>query len=38
MCKYEMDPTSIVENTERTRRMDKVKPVYPLSTSLKQGV
>ena len=33
MCKYEMDPTSIVEDTEQTRfclQMDKVKPVYPL--------
>ena len=40
MCKYEMDPTSIVEDAERTRlcpqtdrrtdrRTDKVKPVYP---------
>ena len=40
MCKYEMDQTSIVEDTEQTRfcpqtdrwtdeRMDKVKPVYP---------
>ena len=36
MCKYEMDPTSIVEDTELTwfcpqtdRQMDKVKPVYP---------
>ena len=36
MCNYEMDPTSIVEDTERTRfcpqtdtRTDKVKPVYP---------
>ena len=36
MCKYEMDPTSIVEDTKRTRfcpqtdrRTDKVKPVYP---------
>ena len=40
MCKYEMDPTSTVENTERTgfcpqtdrqtdRQTDKVKPVYP---------
>ena len=49
MCKYEMDPTSIVEDTERTRvcpqtdrrtdrQTDKVKPVYPLSTSLKRGV
>ena len=35
MCKYEMDPTSIVEDTERARfysqtdrRTDKVKPVY----------
>ena len=40
MCKYEMDPTSIVEDTERTRfglqtdgRTDKVKPLYPPSTS-----
>ena len=32
MCKYEMDPTSIVEDTERTRfcpQTDKVKPLYP---------
>ena len=32
MCKYEMDPTSIVEDTERTRfcpQTDNVKPVYP---------
>ena len=40
MCKYKMDPMSIVEDTERTRfcpqtdkrterRRDKVKPVYP---------
>ena len=40
MCKYEMDPMSIVEDTEQTRfcpqtdgqtdrRTDKVKPVYP---------
>ena len=40
MCKYEMDPTNIVEDTERTRfcpqtdrrtdgQTDKVKPVYP---------
>ena len=36
MCKYEMDPTSIVEDTERTRfcpqkdrQTDEVKPVYP---------
>ena len=31
MCKYEMDPMSIVEDTERTRfcpQTDKVKPVY----------
>ena len=39
MCKYEMDPASIVEDTERTqfcsqidgrtgRRMDDVKPVW----------
>ena len=47
MCKYEMDPTSIVEDIERTRfcpqtdrwtdrRMDDVKPVDP-PLSLKQG-
>ena len=47
MCKYEMDPMSIVENTEQTRfcpqterrtdgQTDKVKPVY-LPTSLKRG-
>ena len=40
MCKYEMDLTSIVEDTEQTRfcpqtdrwtdgQTDKVKPVYP---------
>ena len=40
MCKYEMDPAIIVEDTERTwfcpqtdrqtdRRTDDVKPVYP---------
>ena len=32
MCKYEKDPMSIVEDTERTRfcqQTDKVKPVYP---------
>ena len=36
MCKCEMDPTSIVEDTEWTRfcpqmdkRTDDVKPVYP---------
>ena len=49
MCQFEMDLMSIVEDTERTRfcpqtdrrtdrRTDKVKPVYPLSTSLKLGV
>ena len=44
MCKYEMDLASIVEHTERTRdrrtdgwmdrQTDKVKAVYPPSTSL----
>ena len=32
MCKYEMDPTSIVEDTEQTwfcPQTDKVKPVNP---------
>ena len=48
MCKYEIKPASIVEDTERTRffpqtdrRMDgqtgMVKPVYPSSTSLMAG-
>ena len=32
MCKYKMDPVSIVEQADR--RMDKVKPSYPPSTSL----
>ena len=43
-----MDPVSIMEDTEQTRmsgwmdrwtdrRMDKMKPIYNLSTSLKQG-
>ena len=46
MCKYKMDLVSIVLDTELTRfcsqldgwtdgQTDKVKPVYPLSTSLK---
>ena len=49
MCIYEMDLASIVEDTERTRfcpqtdgqmdrRMDNMKPIYPLSTLLKWGV
>ena len=36
MCKYDMDPASIIEDTERTwfcPQTDKVKPVYPLSTN-----
>ena len=44
MCKYKMDPMSIVEDSERTRfcrQTDKVKPVYslltPPSTLLKRG-
>ena len=57
MCKYEMDPVSIVEDTERTpryradpilstdgqthgwmdRRMDDVKPVYPLFNFVEAG-
>ena len=35
--KYEMDSTSIVEDTARTRfcpQTDKGKPVYPLPTSM----
>ena len=44
MCKYEMDPMRIVEDTERTRfcpQMDRRTRWYqytPLSTSLKRGV
>ena len=45
MCKYEMDPMSIVEDTERTRfcpqtdgQTDKVKPVYPLFNFIEAGV
>ena len=41
MCKYEMDPASIVEDTERTRfctQTDKVKPVYPLQLRWAEGV
>ena len=44
MCKYEMDPTSIVENTERTGfckqtdRWTRWNQYTPLSTSLKLGV
>ena len=48
MCKYEMDPMSIVENTEQTRfcpqterrtdeQTDKVKPVYPPSNLVEAG-
>ena len=43
MCKYEMDPASIVEDTERTRFCPQTDgrretSIPPLSTSLKQGV
>ena len=41
MCRCEMDPTSIIEDTEWARfcpQTDKVKPVYPLLISLKRGV
>ena len=44
MCKYEMDPASIVEDTERVRFVlqtdrptDKVKPVYPLPLNFVAG-
>ena len=48
MCKYEMDPASIVEDTERTwfcpqtdrradRQMDKVKPIYLLFNFVEVG-
>ena len=44
MCKYEMDPASIVEDTERPRFVlqtdrptDKVKPVYPLPLNFVAG-
>ena len=43
MCKYEMDPMSIVEDTERTRfcpqtdRRTRWNQYTPLSTSLKRG-
>ena len=48
MCKYEIDPTSIVEDRERTRfcpetdgwtdrRTDKVKPVYPPFNFIEAG-
>ena len=44
MCKYEMDPMSILEDTERTRfcpqtdRWTRWYQYTPLSTSLKRGV
>ena len=45
MCKYEMDPKGIVEDTERTRfcpltdgRTDDVKPVYPPFNFVEAGV
>ena len=41
MCKYEMDPTSIVEDTEQTwfcPQTDKVKPVYPPFNFVEAGV
>ena len=44
MCKYEMDPMSIVEDTERTRfcpqtdRRTRWYQYTPLSTLLKRGV
>ena len=48
MCKHEMDPTSIIEDTEQTwlcpqtdrqtdGQMDKVKPVYPAFNFLEVG-
>ena len=40
MCKYDMDPTSIVEDTERTwfcPQTDKVKPVYPSFNFVEAG-
>ena len=40
MCKYEMDPTSIVEDTERTPfcpQTDKVKPAYPSFNFVEAG-
>ena len=36
MCKYEMDPTSIVEDTEQTDGQGETS-ITPLSTSLKRG-
>ena len=44
MCKYEMDPMSIVEDTERTQILStdgqtaKVKPVYPPFNFVEEGV
>ena len=40
MCKYEMDPTSIVEDTEQTwfcLQTDRVKPVYPPFNFIEAG-
>ena len=44
MCKYEMDPASIMEDTEQTRFVlqtdrptDKVKPIYPLPLNFVAG-
>ena len=47
LCKYEMDPASIVEDTESgqdfvhrqtDRRTDDVKPVYPPFNFVEAGV
>ena len=40
MCKYEMVPRRIIEDTERTRfcpQTDKKKPVYPLFNFVEAG-
>ena len=41
ISKHEMDPASIVEDTERTPfcpQTDKVKPVYPLQPRWAEGI
>ena len=37
MYKYEMDPASIVEDTERTGGKNNMKPVYPAFNLVELG-
>ena len=38
MCKYKMDPASILEVTEQTPQTDDVKPIYPFNFVEAEGI